>query len=249
MAERFKGKVAIVTGGARGIGRRIASALIHEGVQVAVLSRPSTELQATVDSLGPSCMAVECDISNPDAVREAYRQVIGRFGRLDFLINNAAACLLNRIEKAKDHDVLREVSTNFLGPIWCIRDAVPHMRAAGGGHVVNISSDSVLAPVPFLAIYAATKGGLETLSLGLAGELARHRIKVSVLRCGQVKESNISKSWDATERAAFFEELVASGRMPANYAQMEPETVAENVVHILGLPPSANVQFFDMKPF
>lgn len=247
--ERFQGKTAIVTGGARGIGRCIAAALFREGARVAILSRPSAQLRTAIEVIGQHGMLVECDVSDPKAVRRAFEQVIAGFGRLDFLINNAAACLLHRVETAKDEDVLREVSTNFLGPLWCTRAAIPHFRAAGAGHVVNISSESVKAPVPFLSIYAATKSALENLSLGLVGELAGARIKVSVVRSGAVKGSNIAASWDPEQRAAFFDELVKSGRMAARYAQMDPEAVAERVIEILALPPSASVHLMDLQAF
>ena len=102
-------------------------------------------------------------------MRRAFADVASRLGAPDILVNNAAICLLHRIEEMTDADAQREVATNLMGPLWCARAAIPHMRAAGRGDIVNISSESVRLPFPYLSLYAATKAGLETLSEGLRG--------------------------------------------------------------------------------
>ncbi len=117
----------------------------------------------------------------PTACAAAFGEIEARFGKLDVLINNAAIYRPCAVELLSDGDILRQVSTNFLGPVYTCRAAIPLMRAAGGGDIVNTSSESTLDPFPMLSMYVATKAALEMFDRILADELRDDDIRVTTV--------------------------------------------------------------------
>jgi NAD(P)-dependent dehydrogenase (short-subunit alcohol dehydrogenase family) len=195
----------------------------------------------------PEALTLPCDVKKPADVRRAFERVAERLGPPDILVNNAALCLLHRIEEMTDADAEREVATNLLGPLWCARAAIPHMRSAGRGDIVNISSESVRLPFPFLSLYAATKAGLETLSEGLRGEVRGDGIRVTVLRSGSVSGGEIGRNWPDDRKARFFETIQKSGHAAFAGQAISPETTARALVNVLALPPEANVDLIEVR--
>lgn len=241
------GKIAVVTGASKGLGRCIAQALADAGCHVAMLARPSVELEAAAESLAPRGRAFACDIRSPESIRETFANILSVYGRFDILINNAAAILLNPIETVPDTAVLAEIETNFLGPILCIRAVVEAMKAQGGGDIINISSESVHMPMPYLSIYAATKGGLETLSRGLRGELQTHNIRVMIFRSGFMREAASAVHWDANIKAAFYQRLQSSGIAHYSGSGVAPEVSAGAIVDLLRLDGQATIDFMELR--
>lgn len=245
-AAPLSGRIAVVTGASRGLGGVLANALAQAGARVAALARPSEALDAFA-ARHPDILALGCDVQRPADVGRAFAEVAARLGPPDILVNNAALCLLHRIEEMTDADAEREVATNLLGPLWCARAAVPHMRVAGRGDIVNISSESVRLPFPFLSLYAATKAGLETLSEGLRSELRGDGIRVTVLRSGNLSGGEIARNWPEARRAQFFETIQASGHAAFAGQPISPDITARALVHVLGLPPQANVDLIEVR--
>lgn len=243
----LRGRAAVITGGSRGLGRRIAQALAAEGARVALLARPSRDLQAAAREIGDRAIAIECDVADPASVKSAFAVCAARFGRLDVLINNAAISDLHKIEHATDASIQNEIAINLAGPIFCCREAVPLLRASGAGDIVNISSESVRMPFPFLAVYSATKGGLETFSAALRAELRTDGIRVTVLRAGHVGESSISRHWPADTSAEWERAVKASGHHGSTGAPVSPTTMAAALVNILLLPREVNVDLVDIR--
>jgi NAD(P)-dependent dehydrogenase (short-subunit alcohol dehydrogenase family) len=240
------GRIAVVTGASRGLGGVFARALAAAGARVAALARPSEALDAFAAS-HPKMLTLPCDVRKPADVRRAFQDVAERLGPSDILVNNAALCLLHRVEEMTDADAEREVETNLLGPLWCARAAIPHMRLVGRGDIVNISSESVRLPFPFLSLYAATKAGLETLSEGLRSELRGEGIRVTVLRSGSVAGGEIARNWPEGRQAAFFEAIQKSGHAAFAGGSISPETTAQALVNVLGLPAEANVDLIEVR--
>jgi NAD(P)-dependent dehydrogenase (short-subunit alcohol dehydrogenase family) len=243
----LQGKAAVVTGASRGLGRRIAQALAAQGAHVALMARRSADLQNTAREIGERAIALECDVSDPASVTAAFAAFAARTGRLDILVNNAAISELHKIEHATDTSIRNEIAINLAGPIFCCREAIPLFRLAGGGDIVNISSESVGAPFPFLSVYSATKGGLETFSAGLRAEVRTEGIRVTVLRAGHVGESSIARHWSAETSAEWEKALTASGHHASTGAPVSPTIMADALINILLLPREVTVDLLDIR--
>jgi len=245
----LSGKVAIVTGASRGLGRRFAAAIAAEGARVALLARPSDQLGETAREIGEAARAIPCDVSDPDSVRAAFAEVQRQFGRLDILINNAGVTYLNRIETASDAKIQGEVSINVMGPIFAAREAIPMLRAAGGGDIVNISSESVKLPFPYLTIYGATKAALEYFTRGLRDEVRPDSIRVTALRVGSVMGTELHRHWDESEAPAFMQAMFETGIMKiGGVTPLTPDQMAMALISVLALPHEVNVDLIEVRP-
>lgn len=243
---RLGGKVAIVTGASRGMGYSIAERLVHEGARVAMVARGANDLEQAASRIGSSALPLACDIGDPDAVRKTFAAVAAQWGGLDILINNAALATPNPIEEANDGDVRTEIMVNIAGPLYCCREAIPLMRARGGGDIVNISSESVRHPYPHLTLYAATKAALEVFSTGLQGEVANDGIRVTVYRSGNVR-GTFSQNWSDKARTRARAAARARGFYHESGAQIEPEIPAEMIANLLALPFEAQVDLIELR--
>jgi len=192
---RLVGKVAVVTGATSGSGRAIARRFVAEGADVVMLARGEERLVHEADALGGRAVALPTDVGDVDSVRRAFAEVGERFGRLDVLVNNAAVYRPCLVEELSDHDITAQVHTNFLGPVLTCRAAIPLLRAAGGGDIVNTSSESTLDPFPMLSMYVSTKAALEAFSRTLMTELQDDDIRVTVLVQGVAADGEGSTDW------------------------------------------------------
>jgi NAD(P)-dependent dehydrogenase (short-subunit alcohol dehydrogenase family) len=171
----------VVTGSTSGSGLGIAKRFAEEGAHVVMLARGPERLAEYAAELGDHTVPIATDVGDPDSVRAAFAEIERRFGRLDILINNAAVYRPCMVELLSDGDILQQVSTNFVGPVYTCRAAIPLLRAAGGGDIVNVSSESTLDPFPMLSMYVATKAALEMFDRILAEELRDDDIRVTTL--------------------------------------------------------------------
>ncbi|MDY0069596.1 MAG: SDR family oxidoreductase [Porticoccaceae bacterium] len=245
----FTGKRALVTGAATGLGKQVATRLVAAGAKVALLGRTRDRLEALAMGLGPAALPLVADVADPDQVRAAFDRVDEALGGLDILINNAAVYIPFRIEHASDEALERIVRTNLMGPMYCIREAVPRMKHSGGD-ILNISSESTRNPFPFLTVYAAAKGGLETLSLGLRTELREYGIRVALLRVGTMKGEDANASlanWTPEQLQDALALWERTGHNAFSGAGMDNDTVAAAVLHALALPREANMDLFEVR--
>jgi NAD(P)-dependent dehydrogenase (short-subunit alcohol dehydrogenase family) len=244
----LRGRVAVVTGASRGLGVAITRRLIGEGAAVVLLARSGDKLGKLAAELGDPAVAlpVPCDVSDPGSVRNAFDDIAARCGRIDVLVNNAAVIGMALLEEASDEAIQEMVATNLLGPMFCARAAIPLLRAAGGGHIINISSRSVELARPYLSVYSATKGGLEAFSRTLAAELRPSAIRVSAIRVGPVA-TEPEVSTDDREVAAVTQEWVARGG-PAPEPPAPPESVADAIVFIATARPGSRFPVVHLEP-
>lgn len=178
------GKAAIVTGAGSGNGRAFALALASAGVGVCVADIRLDGADETVDQIqegGGRAFAVACDVTDRAAVERMVRAAVETFGRLDVLVNNAGVTKRVPLMEATEADFASAMGVNVLGPLLCTQAAQPHLHAAGGGSIVNVASISPDLLVPGIAIYAASKAALRTLTQAMALELASDNIRVNAL--------------------------------------------------------------------
>jgi NAD(P)-dependent dehydrogenase (short-subunit alcohol dehydrogenase family) len=190
------GKVAAVTGATSGSGRAIGKRFAAEGADVFLLARGPERLKELEAELGSGVTGISTDVGDPDSVRAAFAQIEKSHGKLDILINNAAIYRPCPLEELSDEDILAQVKTNYLGPIYTCRSAIPLLRAAGGGDIINTSSESTLDPFPMLSIYVSTKAGLEALGEVMRAEFEKEEIRVTTLIQGvSIGEGGGSTGW------------------------------------------------------
>ena len=184
------GSVAVVTGGSRGIGYGIATALAKLGANVVITARNAERLAAAARELsthGPGCEGMACDLTRWSAVDALADRVRQKYGRVDVLVNNAGiggpASLLQDLAPEKWDDIF---DTNVRAVFYMVRAFVPLMGAGGAGHIINISSLAGKNPLPRGAAYSASKWALNGLSYSLAEELRSQNIRVSIVCPGSV---------------------------------------------------------------
>jgi len=246
--DDLRGRVAIVTGAARGLGLHFADALVAEGMKVALVARSADLLEKHAQRLGENALAVPADIASPDSVREVFARTVERFGRLDVLVNSATMNRLHRIEDITDAELASEVGVNIMGVIYCIREAIPLMRKAGGGDIINVSSESVTRPFPLLSLYAATKAGIENLTVGLREELRHDKIRVTTFRSGTVDSGGMFLSDAPPDRfQKFFDDSNAFGFMHDTGLAIAPQIAADALIALLRAPHQAHIDFISVR--
>jgi len=190
---RLTGKVAVVTGGGTGIGRAIALALAREGAEVALVGRRKDKLEETANeirSVAGIASVFPADITKSAHTKTVVEQVETQFGKLNVLVNNAGVLSVSTIETISEDDWDRVITTNLKGPFLMSRAALPAMRRAGGGSIVNVGSVLGLVAVKDRAAYCASKGGVTLLTKAMALDHAEEHIRVNCI-CPSVVETDL----------------------------------------------------------
>jgi 3-oxoacyl-[acyl-carrier protein] reductase len=223
------GKSALVTGGSRGIGRAVCQMLARAGARVCVNFRvetPSANLVVEeIERDGGEAFALGADVSRRDDAEMLVSETVSRFGSLDILVNNAGIWKGSPVEEMSDGEWTEMLEVNLTGTFHCIREAVPVMKEAGYGRIVNISSTAGQRGEAFHAHYAATKGAVISLTKSLAVELAPHGITVNCVAPGWTVTDMTTESL-AGENAGKILEAIPLGRAA------RPEEVAGAVVFL-----------------
>lgn len=240
------GKIAVITGASKGMGRMFTARLIAAGAQVAALARPSPALDQLAAEFGDNLLALPCDVRQSEAVTHAINQAAAHFGHLDYLINNAAIFHPFAFEKGSDALIQQHIEVNLYGPIWATRAAIPHLRASEG-QVVMLSSESVQHPFPMLALYAATKAAVEVLTTGLRDELRSEKIRFTVLRSGSVSGGSGGAEWSQETIQKFYQKILQTGHGAISGQPASPESMAEALLAILSFPPDISPDLIEVR--
>jgi NAD(P)-dependent dehydrogenase (short-subunit alcohol dehydrogenase family) len=204
----LKNKVAIVTGGTKGIGRAIADALLQEGVSVCVSARHVGVIGSSSTNLGRLTGSREimfpCNVRNYEHVTGLIGYTVKELGGIDILINNAGIGNFATVEQTSPEDFRAVLETNLFGVFHCCHAAIPEMKKRGGGYIINISSLAGVNAHPGMAAYNASKFGLNGFSEALMQEVRHDNIKVSYIMPGSVNTEfggdspSDEKSWQLT---------------------------------------------------
>jgi 3-oxoacyl-[acyl-carrier protein] reductase len=228
MSKPLEGKVAIVTGGARGIGAAIARRLAADGAHVALTYQSSSSvaetLVADITAAGGSAQAIRSDAADPAAIIAAVDKVVATHGRIDILVNNAGIAVMGPIDDFSLEDFDRTVAVNVRGVFAGVKAVLPHM--AQGGRIVNISSTNALRmPMAGAAVYAMSKSALSGLTQGLARDLGPRGIAINNVLPGPV---DTDMNPEQTEFGASLHDFMAIKR------HGRPEEIASMVAYLSG---------------
>jgi len=233
--QSLNGKVAVVTGGSKGIGLAIARALVAEGVNVAMTGRHASHLSSAkraIEGAGHGAVeTLQADVRKHDEVQRAVDATVARFGGLDVVINNAGVGIFTNIASMTPEQWSEVVDTNLTGVFYMCRAAIPHLKARGGGFIVNISSLAGKNPFVDGGAYCASKSGLNAFSETLMQEVRHDNIRVSYVMPGSV--ATAFSSGDPAKGVDW---------------KIAPEEVAEVVVDLLRLNSRSLASRVELRP-
>jgi NADP-dependent 3-hydroxy acid dehydrogenase YdfG len=229
------GKVALVTGAGRGIGRAIAEAFAAEGAAVALASRSRADLAEVAGEIRKRqgrALAIPTDVTQDSAVEALVEQALSELGRLDLLVTSAGTASFGPVADSKPGDWDAMLTLNLRSVMVCCRAVLPAMLRQRSGMILNVSSIATKRTLPGSAAYTATKAGLESFSRVLAEELRPHGVRVGVLVPGAVD----TPIWDAL------------GAAPPRDKMLRAEDVARAAVLMATLPPHASLEELTLLP-
>ena len=190
MDLELKGKVAVVGGASKGLGRACAEELAREGARVAICSRSKPDLEMAAkqirDATGGEVLAWAGDLDREDSIRGLIAATVERFGRLDILVNNSGGPPLARAHNATEEQWATAVQRSLLFFARMCREGIPHLKRQGGGRIVNILASTVYQPIPNLALSGATRMGVVAFAKSLADEVGRDGILINNVCPGSI---------------------------------------------------------------
>ena len=229
---RLNDKVAVVTGGSRGIGAAIARRFGAEGARVAVVYKAAAEaadeVVADIKAAGSEATAIRCDVAQTAACNAMADAVAEAFGGADILVNNAGIYLLTMPGETSEDEWDNQMNTNVKGAYFAAQALLPQMMARGGGKIINIGSIAGETGIPASAVYCATKGAIKLMTKSLALDLRPHNIQVNSLSPGCV-ESDMNAGYRA-ELQEFMDAL--QGRFGVGNPWMVPDDMAGTAVYL-----------------
>jgi NAD(P)-dependent dehydrogenase (short-subunit alcohol dehydrogenase family) len=227
-------KVWFITGTSKGFGRVWAEAALARGDRVAATARNVDTLKPLVERYGELVAAIQLDVNDRTAVTAAVAEAIARFGRIDVAVNNAGYGQFGAIEEVSEAEARAQIETNLFGALWVTQAVLPHMRAQGAGHILQVSSIGGVNAFPTIGLYHASKWGLEGFSQALAAEVAGFGIKVTIVEPG-----GFATDWGgpsaqhATPLPAYDDIRAARARFRSGFAPGDPDATGPAILKVV----------------
>ncbi|ASR35606.1 hypothetical protein BAY61_12040 [Prauserella marina] len=200
MKGRLDGKVAVVTGGAHGIGAAIVERFVSEGARVTIADLAEKGGTTLAGRLAPACRFTRCDVTSAAEVAEAIESTVAEWGRLDIMVNNAGFGAGVDVVDTDEHTWRRVIAVNLDGTFHGIKHAAPVIGRGGGGAILNLSSVAAGKAMPGMSAYGAAKAGVEALTRTAAAELRKDGIRVNALVPGLIKTVAADRSTEVLAR-------------------------------------------------
>lgn len=234
------GKVAIITGASSGIGKATAIALSRSGVKVVLAARREDRLKEVQNKLQNESLIVVTDVSKKKYVDDLVSQTVKKYGTVDILVNNAGVMLSSFFEKCKVEEWERMIDVNIKGVLYGMAFVTPIMKENKNGHIINIASIAGHRVIPSSAIYSATKFAIRAISEGYRQELTtKYNIRISIISPGLVDTELTNHITDSDVI-----EMISKKEIKA----IRPDTIAENIVHLLSQPMHVNLNEIIVMP-
>jgi NAD(P)-dependent dehydrogenase (short-subunit alcohol dehydrogenase family) len=244
----LQGQAIVVTGASRGIGLATARSLLSRGARVALIARKHATLASAVAGLNSErALAVTADVCDRSAVGAAMAQVAAQFGRIDGLVNNVGFQFARRLEVMSEAEIRQSIDLNFVSAVFACQAVIPHLRSAGGGRIVNISSSTVRHENEFshIGLYSASKAALEHFSRELRHELKRDRITVTVFSPGAAATGSVA-NFDPQALQEAMADWLTKG--PTFDGALQPHTLGEAIAACFEFPAGAAPEFVEVRP-
>ncbi|MBT8099897.1 MAG: SDR family NAD(P)-dependent oxidoreductase [Gammaproteobacteria bacterium] len=220
----FKDKTVIITGGSEGVGAATARLFAEAGANLMLVARTKKNLEAVAEQLRDKTQVelFAMDVADPDACVDLFKKTNFEYDRIDILVNNAGFHQRGPVEKVDAADLGRMIDVNLKAPIMLTRLALPYLRSAGGGAIINVGSLAGRTPVPNSATYAASKAGLRSFTYSLSEEFRDNKIKVAIVSPGPIDTGFIMDNVDTVSDLTFSQPLSTA------------EQVAQTVLDLCG---------------
>lgn len=232
-------KTIVITGAGLGLGRAMARRLAQDGHRLVLLGRTLAKVEAVAQEIGNDAWAASCDVGDADSVAATFAAIAAREPRIDVMINNAAVYEPLMIEDATEAKIAETLDTNLAGTIRCSQAAVAQMEK--GGHVINISTRTVVAPAVMLALYQTSKAGLERFTKTLREEVAERGIRVTMIRAAGMMEEGMNWTISPETARRFQEERAKRGIGTGEAGVSQFASVAGLLPWLIGLPGDVDV--------
>jgi NAD(P)-dependent dehydrogenase (short-subunit alcohol dehydrogenase family) len=241
---RLDGRVAVVTGGTRGIGRAVAEGFAAAGARVVVASRKAEaceETAAALRAIGAEAVGVPCHMGSLDDVRGLVAATVDRFGGIDVIVNNAANALTEPVGEFTEAGFAKSVEVNVRGPVFLVQEALPYLKASEHASVINVVSAGAWLFSAYVAMYAAAKAAMVSYTKSIAADLAPHGVRVNALAPGTVDTDMVRNTGpeaaESMARAALLRRAASPDEMvgPALFLASDASSfVTGSVVHADG---------------
>ena len=246
----FTGKVALVTGGSRGIGLATARALVARGARVAITATSDATLRAGAAALeavsgAAAVLAIRADVRRHEEVTQAIDTAARHFGGLDVLVNNAGVGVFRSVADMTIEEWHRVIDTNLNGVFYCCHAALPHLRARGGGWIINISSLAGANAFPEAAAYCASKAALNAFSEALMQEVRHDGVRVAYVMPGSVRTDFMHPSPGSDDPSTGSGSPRAESRGDWKLA---PDDIAQVVVDLIAHPSRSLPSRVEIRP-
>jgi NAD(P)-dependent dehydrogenase (short-subunit alcohol dehydrogenase family) len=230
-------RVWFITGASRGLGRAYTEAALAAGDRVVGAARDVEPLAKLAAEHPGRLVCLPLDVADRVAVFDAVDQAVKAFGRLDIVVNNAGGLLYGMVEEATEEQARAHFDVNFFGAVWVTQAVIPHLRAQGSGHLLQVTTMGTGGGMASVGLYAASKAALDSLSASVAMELEPFGVKVTIVQAGGYDTGLFTVGITTTEPNPAYEPLRAKlAEMWGDDAGPDPSTAAPVIMALVDLP-------------